>query len=70
MPVQQCIYTVHSLAVSVTFDKGTYIVRENDTLQIELILSEPLSSEVTFEVFTTDITGEHTYRLNIDLLMN
>ena len=53
---------MHSIVGSVTFDKETYNVSENGTLQIVLILSKPSSSIVTIEVFNTDITatGEHT----------
>ena len=62
------IYFIVLLVVIITFDELTYNVDERSGMaQIALVLSNPLSSDLTIEVTTNDITasGEH-YRICVN----
>ena len=55
-------YYLHYIAITVMFTETMYSVNEGDgSAQIGLVLSGPLSTDTTVQVFTTDgsATGEY-----------
>ena len=56
--VFHCTFWLHSVVATVAFDQVAYYVSENNaTTQIVLILDIPLSTDVTIEIYDTNVTA-------------
>ena len=51
------IISGYLLDATVTFEKAAYNVKENNTAQIVLILSEPSSTNISVKVFDVNTTA-------------
>jgi len=60
--VEKLCDSFYYVAANVSFAQSTYFVNETDNfVQVEMVLSNPSSTNVTVQIISSDVTGTGEY---------